>query len=398
MKAGKNRFLDLEEDDESHLIGNLVAAVAAALLLTGIAISIFTPKYPEMQSLVDACIKPVVMEGSEKAKAGCTQAVFEFERVGHTSSGFSTWDLAANFLTALGTALLISILVSRTIEKNNRRRFASSLDRKTRELSEAVMRGMFNRRHPERLIDLVSENILQRELIRDNLSVHYVFRRWEPKEGADVSRLGDRRFIEVKATLTATMTNVSGSETLSGRDAEVPICVVLPNPMYDELKGSVVVTSVQIDGERQEDGTLARVNSAIQEQLAADPLTAHGDFGRRYLKPGEKLRLRMVYTMVKEIEDSEFFQTLQISKDLSITLVDATDWDLKIRAKSVGFADLDEIASDEMTRQWNINDILLPHQGVNIWWKQKLPGKNLPSLEGPAIEIDEQGHDPADCA
>lgn len=89
--------------------------------------------------------------------------------------------------------------------------------------------------------------------------------------------------------------------------------------------------------------------------------------------------------MIKEIEDSEFFQTLQISKDLSITLVDATGWDLKIRALAVGFGSLDEIASDDMTRQWTINDILLPHQGVNIWWKQKLPSKSLPASDAKAI-------------
>lgn len=384
MGKDKARFLDLEDVEDNHAIGNTLAVAGAIVLLVGICISLFTPKYPEMQALIDACMSPGVVSDAAGQHA-CSTAVFEFEKTGHTSSGFSTSSLAANFLTALGTALLISILVSRTIETSNRRRFATTLDRKTRELSEAVMRGMFNRRHPERLIDIVSENILQRELIREGLNVHYVFRRWEPAEGADISRLGDRRFIEVKATLTATMTNVSGSETLSGREADVPICVVLPNPMYDELKGTVVVTSVQIDGEHQEKAKLDEVNASIQSQLEGDPLTARGDFGKRTLKPGQSLRLRMVYTMIKEIEDSEFFQTLQISKYLSITLVDATGWDLKIRALAVGFGSLDEIASDDMTRQWTINDILLPHQGVNIWWKQKLPSKSLPASDAKAI-------------
>ena len=379
MVKHAGRFLDLEDIEGDHRIGNLVAMAGAVLLLLGIGISMFTPKYPEMPALIDACMKPEATSQAAARQMACASAVFEFEKSGHTSSGLSTGTLLANFLTALGTALLISILVSRTIETSNRRRFATTLDRKTRELSEAVMRGMFNRRHPERLIDLVSENILQRDLIREGLNVHYVFKRWSPKEGADVSRLGNRRFIEVKATLTATMTNVSGSETLSGRDADVPICVVLPNPMYDELKGSVVVTSVQIDGEHQGKDRLDEINAHIQNQLDGDPLTARGDFGKRTLKPSQSLRLRMVYTMVKEIEDSEFFQTLQISKDLSITLVDATDWGLKIRAMAVGFGTLDEIASDDMTRQWSINDILLPHQGVNIWWKEKLPPKSLPA-------------------
>ncbi len=305
MGKDNARFLDLEDVEDNHIIGNTLAVSGAILLLVGICISMFTPKYPEMQALIDACMRPGIVSDAAGQHA-CSTAVFEFEKTGHTSSGFSTSSLAANFLTALGTALLISILVSRTIETSNRRRFATTLDRKTRELSEAVMRGMFNRRHPERLIDIVSENILQRELIREGLNVHYVFRRWEPTEGADVSRLGDRRFIEVKATLTATMTNVSGSETLSGREADVPICVVLPNPMYDELKGTVVVTSVQIDGEHQGKDKLDAVNATIQSQLESDPLTARGDFGKRTLKPGQSLRLLMVYTMVKEIEDSEF--------------------------------------------------------------------------------------------
>lgn len=376
MGRNKGNFLDLSEDRESHVVGNVIAALGGIALLAGIAISLFTPKYPEIQSLIQHCMTPA---GAEINGKNCVAAVYKFEQAGHTAKGFSTGELAANFLSALGTALLISILVSRTIERNNQRRFATSLDRKTRELSEAVMRGMFNRRHPDRLIDIVSENILQRELIREGLSVHYVFKQWKGEEGKDISRLGARRFIEVKATLTATMTNVSGSDTLSGRDAEVPICIVLPNPMYDELKPSVAISSLQINGDYQEPEKLLEINNLIQDQLAKDPLTASGNFGTRKIRPGEKLRLRMVYSMVKEIEDSEFFQTLQISKDLSITLVDATGWNLKIRAMAVGFNELDEIASDEMTRQWSINDILLPHQGVNIWWKEQLPLKSLPA-------------------
>ncbi len=377
MKMGARQFLDLEHVEGNHFVGNILAILGVFLLLIGIGISTITPKYPEMHNLIDACLKPNVADAAAAKDAKCVAAVFDFEKSAHTTSGFSTSTLLANFFTALGTAMLITIILSRTIEVSNRRRFADTLDSKTRELSEAVMRGMFNRRHPERLIDIVSENILQRELIRDGLNVHYVFKRWEPKADADVSRLGDRRFIEVKATLTATMTNVSGSETLSGRATDVPVCVILPNPMYDELKGSVAVTSAQINGEHASQDELDRVNAAIQTQLQGDPVTVRGDFGIRTLKPGESLRLRLVYTMVKEIEDSEFFRTLQISRDLSITLVDTTDWGLTIRAMAVGFGNLDEIASDETTRQWTINDILLPHQGVNIWWKQKLPNQGL---------------------
>lgn len=388
MGRGKGNFLDLSEEGESHVVGNLIAAVGGMALLAGIAISLFTPKYPEIQPLIEHCMTPA---GAANDGKNCIAAVYKFEQAGHTAKGFSTRELAANFLSALGTALLISILVSRTIERNNQRRFATSLDRKTRELSEAVMRGMFNRRHPDRLIDIVSENILQRELIREGLSVHYVFKQWKGEEGQDVSRLGARRFIEVKATLTATMMNVSGSDTLSGRDAEVPICIVLPNPMYDELKRSVAISSLQINGDYQDGQKIKEVNDSIQADLAKDPLTASGNFGTRKIRPGEKLRLRMVYSMVKEIEDSEFFQTLQISKDLSITLVDATGWNLKIRAMAVGFNELDEIASDEMTRQWSINDILLPHQGVNIWWKEQLPLKSLPAPEEKANPAAKRG-------
>lgn len=133
------RFLDFEKDEK--LIGNAVLVLGAIALLVGIGISMFTPKYPEIQALIDACMNPRVVEDAAK-QIGCSTAVFEFEKTGHASSGFSTSSLAANFLTALGTALLISILVSRTIETSNRRRFATTLDRKTRELSEAVMRGM----------------------------------------------------------------------------------------------------------------------------------------------------------------------------------------------------------------------------------------------------------------
>lgn len=394
-------FLPTSKGDGRLTLGLSIGG--AILLAAGILLSLTSPRHPEMRSLIDACMKPagvalpVETESADPSQAStdaaaadiadpCQRAAFLFERTQHTRSAFSSRELLASFFATLGISILVAIGVSKTIEQSNRRRFEESLDSKTRELSEAVMRGMFNRRHPERLIDLVSENILQRELIRDRLSLHYVLKRWTPSAGADVTRLGTRRFVEVKATVSATMTNVSGSDTLSGKTTKVPICIVLPNPMYDELKSSVQVHVVEIDGRSVSVADIKTANTALQEDLETDAQVVSAPFAEQELRPGQSLRLRMVYTMVKELEDSELFQTLQISKDLSITLTDATGWNLRVRAKSIGFGKLDKVSSDDATHHWTINDILLPHQGVLIWWKERLDASLLPDQTATASD------------
>ena len=378
----------------------LLIMLAVGMVVGGLTISSLIPKHPEIQSLLDECMKPTGLvkqsdgpvgdrqEAGQLIAAGadpCKVAVYQFDKAEHAQSSLQILPLVGDVLLAIGLALGVALIVSRTVEAASRRDLETALDEKTRELSEAVMKGMFNRRHPEKLLDLVSEHILQKELIREKLSLNYVFTRWEPDGGGHPERLEGKRFIAVKATINFTVRNVTASDAGDGKAADVPICLILPNPIFDELKSSVGVEEVVVDGQRENKGAIDNVNQQIQEQLKDDQLTdVRADFGSKRVQAGQSLQVQMVYTMIKELEDSELFRTLQISKGLDVVVFDNTNYNLKLRAKPVGFAGMTELASHETTRHWQIDDILLPHQGILVWWKQKAP--SLPAPKPPANE------------
>lgn len=387
-------------------VSTFLVILAVGMVAGGLGISTHRPKHPEIQSLLDTCMKPTGVVPSRVPSPGqdeaaqearrlvslgadeCRVAVYQFDRAEHARKSFDTWSFLSDVLIALGLALGVALIVSRTVEAANRRDLEDALDEKTRELSEAVMRGMFNRRHPEKLLDIVSQEILQREFIRDKLSLNYVFTRWRSPDGTHPERLKDRRFIAVKATINFTVRNVTANEAKEGKSAVAPICLVLPNPILDELKSSVGVEEVIVDGRKETRKKIDQVNREIRKQLKNDQLTdVMADFGSRVVQAGQTLHVQMAYTMIKELEDTELFRTLQISKGLDVVVFDDTGYDLKLRAKPVGFADMTELVSHDTTRHWQIDEILLPHQGILVWWKHKSP--SLPPPDEPRTKLTE---------
>lgn len=362
----------------------------AFMLLSGVIISMSQPQHPEVQVLLDRCLAPEGVAAGEGLTTGperaeydkiiklgadrCRAAAYQFDRIAHSDTALNFFEMLADALIALGVALTVAAILSFTIEAKNRRDLEAVLAAKTKEMSVAVMRGMFNRDHPDSLLDIVSENILSRELMRDKLSVAYVFKKWDNNGLGHPPRLKGKRFITVKATLTSAVRNVSVARTKDGKNADVPLCLVLPNPMLDELKPGVLVESVEIDGLKVPVKKITAVNKEIQTQLADDSKKqASADFGMKTLQAGQSLKVQMVYTMIKELEDSELLQTLQISKGLDVVIFDSTGWDLNLRAKAVGFGSLNEVSADVSTKRWSIDELLLPHQGILIWWKEKVP-------------------------
>lgn len=342
-----------------------IALAGIALFLAGTIVQLIIPRVPEAASLVSNCL---ASNGTADAiLTACRRAVVGFDRAAHR--GETIWPLTlAELLRSFGIAAVLSIIISVTIERSNRSRFMSALANKTRELSSSVFAGMFNRDHPPALLTAVKRQILERDLIRDSLSVTYTLSIWEP--GPDQRKLGSRRFVRVDVIVATTTRNVS---TLRGEDAgaaRVPLVVELSRPMEARLNRMVKVTNFVVHGRPISDVELADKNEKLQLDLArqSDNDVAV-EFGSHPLQAGESVSISASYTMMKEIEDTEIFLSLQISKGLALTVNDNTNGALRVHAKDIHSSRLQKVASGANTTQWLLNDIVLPLQGIIVWWK-----------------------------
>ncbi len=345
-----------------------IGFVLTGLLLfsLGTMLQMTTPRYPEMDTLVDACISTV--QPTVRDSILCKQAVLKFDHVAHRADGIN-WGLGiGDLLRGLGTALVLSIVISVTLERQNRSQFMMALTNKTRELSLSVFAGMFNRNHPDALLTAVKSQILERDLIRDSISVSYTLSLWTPPRGS--ARLNGRRFVRVDVILSSTVTNVSTLRGVDAGIARVPLGLALPNPMLDELKPEVKVSKFMVGGDSIASSEIDAANVKLQVALSDDEIEdGFVDFGFRDVQPGESLSVSANYTMMKEAEDTEVFRTLQIARSLSLTVNDNTNGQLKVRARSIHPSPLEKMASGSATTQWRLSDIILPQQGIMVWWK-----------------------------
>ena len=332
--------------------------LGVALFIAGAVIQLMPPRYPELTTLLQQC---------ERAPQLCRAAVLNFDLTAHRASELSALFVLGDLLRSMGAAVVVSIVITATVEARGRREFDELTTRKVREIGESVFAGMFNRSHPESLLNSVKEQILERSLIRDHLDVTYTLNEIEgpPRNGIA------EKLILVDVILSTATRNVSTLRGDAGR-AKVPLALLLPNPQIAEMKQHVAVSRFVVDGKARSAEDVGAANAALQAALADDELNdAVANFGEEVIEAGQKLSLSANYTMVKELEDTEVFRSLQICRSLSLTVVDKTSLDLHIQAKSMHPGRLEMIGSAGSTMRWQLADIILPQQGIMVFWKRR---------------------------
>ena len=329
------------------------------LFIAGAVIQLIPARYPELTDLLTKC---------ENAPALCRAAVLDFDLNAHRASELSLIFVLGDLLRSMGAAVVVSIVITATVEARSRREFDDLMTEKAREIGESVFAGMFNRQHPEALLNAVKEQILERDLIRNHLDVTYTL-----SEVRTPGQQGGEPFILVDVILSTITQNVSTLAGEAGR-AKVPLAVVLPNPQIASLKERVAVSRFVVDGEEKSQTDLAAANTKLQSALADNEQNeALADFGSKIIERGQKLALSANYTMIKELEDTEVFRSLQICRSLSLTVVDKTGLDLHIQAKSMHPGKLEVIGDSGSTQRWQLMDIILPQQGIMVFWKRRRP-------------------------
>lgn len=334
------------------------------LFMGGLGIDLSTPKYPEISGVFEACTPPV--------ESACERAVRDFDRVSHAASTFSWRSFWAGTLEAIGLTIVAAVFISSTVDRRTRFAFFKQLAKKTEALGSAVLLGMFESRHHPRLFALIKENILEKNIIRKNIDINYTL--VDLAEDFAGTRLEGERYLKVDVILSTVTENINIAQNDLKGAIRVPIKLGLPNPILDELKPFVRVNGFRIGDKQIESDDIEKINVKLQEKLNDDTqVDATIEIGEHFLQPGEQITVSGSYTMIKELQDTEVFRSIEIAENIHLTVVNRASEDLEIRARSLAHGTLHPQKSPS-AQQWKLDELSLPLQGIMVWWKKSPKG------------------------
>jgi hypothetical protein len=307
--------------------------------------------------------------GGSSVASACQAAIERLHEEGHTFAHTNLILAIGEALKALSLALIATIIVTNTIEERNRERLNDALARKARQISHNVFEGLFGNRHPAAALDTL-KGILSRPLLRSRLDVTYTFFIYE---GEPNTRIAGRKYVKVETLFSATTRNIANPDISPTASDTLPIALSLPNPLIEELKPFVVVSKVVVNGDAITQEKLDTANEELQRQLGDDTLAdgyVHVD--DLTLTPGQEVRIEAQYTMMKEFEDTEVFRSFYLTEMLTLTVVDKSGEDFAIRARAIHPGHLRDTGSTKSVLKWELSEIILPQQGIMVWWKKPL--------------------------
>lgn len=347
--------------DRTSIITMLIGLI---LFMVGIGVDLSTAKYPEIGDILRNC---------QAADPKCVAALHTFDIKAHGESELDWWILAAETLKAVGLTIIAAVFISSTVDHRTRNYFFRQLSLKTAQLGENVLNGMFESKHPDRLFELVKLDIFQKKIIRRNIDISYTFSDLQfPDEG---HRLFGKHFILVDVILSTVSENVNTSRGRHDGSVSMPIGLALPNPMFDELKPYTKINGFRVGDDELAKEEVSGLNDLLQERLKDDTAVDAAVSIREVTLPfGRSLTVSGSYTMVKELEDTEVFRTVEIAENIHLTVVNKSAVNLVIRARSMSHAKLHYQGSPS-AKQWKLDDLSLPLQGIMVWWKRPLPPK-----------------------
>ena len=266
----------------------------------------------------------------------------------------------------IGTAILISRIISGFIgyEENKSRdetfdRYLSKqqdfYDLRIKEVAQSSFRGVYQSRFPNELIDEVLHVGFDARVIRENLSLVYKLR------NAETPELG----MVVEAIAEYDVVNISTQEV------EHKVAIIIPNPIQKELKKICCILQYRKNYEIQDIENSER-DVELQKQLNQTNIKVDLDVLK--LSPSERCHVLLVYTMAKEIEDTELMRPGTPAKGIKITIHDETQGaPLWIDAAAVHRCKLKDVSppNDRRVKEYRLSEFFLPNQGFVWFWKRR---------------------------
>jgi hypothetical protein len=264
----------------------------------------------------------------------------------------------------IGFALLVAVTIWITFEFFNQVESDDQWNARIEVIAKNVFFGVFKRNFPPDFIKEANILVLEHQFIRSGMHLTYSLadQTYQDRSGRT------REFVKVSAVARCKVKNIGNAP------AQLPIVIGLPNPLIDEMKSVCSVNSVTIKQNGKEaKPDLATAQSNFREKIKDDNLfMVPFSLASLSLEPDEVVELILDYSMAKEDEDTEIFQTLYPADSIIITVLDQGPTRRVIRARSIHFSPLENDTSAATSGVYNykLDKYLLPHQGFAIWWKK----------------------------
>lgn len=269
-----------------------------------------------------------------------------------------------------GFALLVAVTIWGTFEFFKHEESEEQWNARIEKIARNVFLGVFRRNFPPEFIKEANLLVLDHSFIRKGLHLTYTL-----QDDTYTDRAGHpQRYIRFTAIARFTIQNISDKRT------SFPVQIGLPNPLIDELKQKCRVHKIIVKSNgNEEDKNLSDSEEKFRKDICDDN-KHHVPFSIESvcLEPEAEAEVIIHYTMAKELDDTEIFQTLYPTDSVIITIVDRCPNQRIIRARSIHTSQLEDDTSAEATGTYNysLKKYLLPHQGFAIWWKQAPPSPN----------------------
>jgi hypothetical protein len=213
-----------------------------------------------------------------------------------------------NFTHEIGFALVVAVVIWLTFEFFSRSTDEQRWLARIEVISRNVFMGVFRRRLPEGLVNEITLLVLNHNFIRESIHVTYTI-----TDHHFMARDGSRQnFVCLNATARLKIRNVSEAK------CKLPIVLGLPNPLIDEMKQYCKVNKASYkEGGIETPFDLRAAEHKFREDLQNDnKFTATFDLGPVDVQPNVEVELFWDYTMAKEEEDTEIFQTVVPAQQL----------------------------------------------------------------------------------
>ncbi len=294
--------------------------------------------------------------------------------------------LGGDILKELGFAILVAVFVGFLIEVGHRKGITKILNDRIGHFLEAfkdennaarhdlerdAFSAVFKKNLPNGYVDEVMKTTFDIKVMRSNFDVTYVFE--DLPETQEFSKL--REYMVLICTLKCKTENISDEIT------QIPFNLHLPNPRNEALQHLVKVEEWKSGANHYQSTPLSKEeldkgNESMQDCFSRGE--SNGEFPApvKELNSGKAMYHEIKYQLVKEGEDNETFRTRHASSNMKITVFDRTKGrDLYVDGEVIHsdtFTSRPDGDGETTVHVFDLNRWLLPHQGIIIFWKNRL--------------------------
>lgn len=264
----------------------------------------------------------------------------------------------------IGMAFVIASVLGATVERLNKSRhdhdrknlkdiLNSNAKNLKKRLGKDVIREVYKRQLPEKLIDAAFVEIFQSNFFRKNWEVSYEII-GQPKEKKD--KYDCVRLISIFSYETV-------NTTKKKKKIPIPIMVDMTSTFFD--KSTCGVKFIKIDGVILEKDEIEKFT--VKEKSTDSRILL---LIEKEIQPGESVSISAHYEQLQPVQSAEFFCSIFPADSVNITAVSPNaDFDLSLTSLHQNDPVLKQ--SSDVMQKWSLGPVLFPGQGIALVWRPK---------------------------